>query len=716
MSPPPSGHESCAVLIDYNKLTAGSNNTATPAAERLRGGRTVTAGKPTLKKRLPFLLPAAAALIFAAFFLYTLLTADARRFARITEEFFSSSLSGDSLSLHYTLADPSPYLDPPSPALLPVYTTDGQRETGAALENFLAALREINPRRLNRYDRYTLSLLIPYLENELAGTRCEYFEEPLSPTSGMHTQLLILLAEYTFRTGQDLEDYMDILESVPAYLEGLAQYEKEKAAAGLFMSQSDAAAVVKQCDRIMDLGLLEDGSHFLQVTFSERLDGLIASGIIDASQKEALISEDDRLLRTVVAPAYVALADDIFLLSDTGCLEGSVCQAAGGSAYYTYLLRRNTGTGRTPEEVNELLSASFQSLLSQLQDLLARYREQTGQVPQSLSFPAFPLQEPQEILTDLQERISADFPAVPALPEGPFTCTTKTVDSSMEEYTSPAFYLTPPLDDLGHNVIYINNASTPPGLELYTTLAHEGYPGHLYQTVYSQSYENASTNNPIRHVLSYGGYVEGWAYYVENLSYDYAAELLAQNGATEDDLLLVQVARLERNLQVNLYCLLDLAIHYYGAGRQDVFRSLSALGITQQETAASIYNYIRMEPTTYLKYYLGYLEILSLQEQARGLWGDAYTPLRFHTFLLQAGPSDFGNLERLLKGKEKDTAGEGTLPPSASDSGKRRNIPAKARETDGMSALDENPIYPEAAGNIPSDLTMISEGSPAPVR
>ena len=617
-----------------------------------------------MKKRLAFLLPAAAAFLFAAFFLYTLLTSDSRRFNQITEEFFSASLSGDSLSLHYTLADPSPYLDPPHPACLPVYTADGQRETGSALENLLAALREINPQRLNRYDRYTLSLLIPYLENELAGTRCAYFEEPLSPTSGMHTQLPILLAEYTFRTAQDLEDYMDILESVPAYLEGLAQYEKEKAAAGLFMSQADATAVVKQCDQIMDPGLLENGSHFLQVTFAERLEELIASGVIDASQRESLISEDDRLLRTVVAPAYVALADDIFLLSDSGSLEGSVCQATGGSAYYTYLLRRNTGTRRTPEEVHELLSAQFQSLLSQLQELLARYREQTGGMPQTLSLSAFPLLDPQEILTDLQERISTDFPAIPALSGSTFTCITKAVAPSMEEYTSPAFYLTPPLDDLGRNVIYINNASTPPGLELYTTLAHEGYPGHLYQTVYSQSHENASTDNPVRNVLSFGGYVEGWAYYVENISYDYAAELLTQSGGSENDLLLVQIARLERNLQVNLYCLLDLAIHYYGADRQDVLRSLSAFGITQQETSASIYNYIRMEPTTYLKYYLGYLEILSLQEQARAVWGDAYTPLRFHTFLLQAGPSDFGNLERLLKGRETETPVEEGLSAS----------------------------------------------------
>ena len=41
--------------------------------------------------------------------------------------------------------------------------------------------------------------------------------------------------------------------------------------------------------------------------------------------------------------------------------------------------------------------------------------------------------------------------------------------------------------------------------------------------------------------------------------------------------LLVDIACLERNLQVNLYCLLDLSIHYYGATRQDIYRSPGCL-------------------------------------------------------------------------------------------------------------------------------------------
>ena len=617
-----------------------------------------------MKKRFFLLIPAILLVLFIGCFLYLYPTADTRLFQQVTEDFFAASLSGDSLSLHYTLADPSAYLDEPSPAVLPVYTRAGQDTTAALLENLLSSLREISPERLSSHDRYTYSLLVPWLENELAGARCLYFEEPLSPTSGIHTELPILLAEYTFRSREDVDNYLDILESIPAYLEGFAAYEKEKASAGLFMTEADASAVVEQCDRILDPALLDAGEHFLQTTFSERLDELIAEGLMDSNEKAALISENNRLLSTVAAPAYVSLADQIFLLSGSDTFQGSVCLQKGGTAYYLYLLKRNTGSSRTPEEIKELLSRYLQELFADLQSSLQEYQALTGSLPEGeLTLSTFPLQTPDAILEDLQIRIQKDFPdlAASALGSrkslfaasdtvtGTLSCAVKSVDPALETYTSPAFYLTPPIDDLTKNVIYINEASTLPGLDLYTTLAHEGYPGHLYQTVYSQSHENSRTDNPIRSILYYGGFVEGWAYYVENLAYDYAADVLLESKASSADRLLPRIACLERNLQINLYCLLDLAIHYYGSDREEVFQTLASFGITDPETAASIYNYIRLEPTTYLKYYLGYIEILELQKKAEEIWGTDYTPLRFHTFLLETGPSDFDNLNRQLE-------------------------------------------------------------------
>ena len=233
-------------------------------------------------------------------------------------------------------------------------------------------------------------------------------------------------------------------------------------------------------------------------------------------------------------------------------------------------------------------------------------------------------------------------------------CTVKSISKNLEEYCSPAFYLTPPLDDIHENVIYINQKNNPKGVELYTTLAHEGYPGHLYQTVYSQLYFHKINANPIRSLLNYGGYVEGWAMYVELESYDYAKAVM-NNTAPETEAL-YESYKLDRQIQLCLYSLLDIAIHYEGANYNQIHKLLSTVGISQPNTTRAIYEYIVEEPSNYLKYYLGYLEILNLKQEAQSLWGNTYSDYRFHQFYLENGPADFPNLLQQLKNQSVPAA------------------------------------------------------------
>ena len=157
---------------------------------------------------------------------------------------------------------------------------------------------------------------------------------------------------------------------------------------------------------------------------------------------------------------------------------------------------------------------------------------------------------------------------------------------------------------------------------------------------------DAITN--VRELLWYGGYLEGWALYVEFISYDYAARMYSDRGV-EELANAVSLTKHNRNLLLGLYSLLDIMIHYENADREQVAALLSGFGITNEESISAIYQYIVEEPTNYLKYYLGYLEILALKEQAQKLWGDSYTDLAFHTYLLQSGPADFTLLEKALR-------------------------------------------------------------------
>lgn len=573
-----------------------------------------------------------------------LYTNDSRKFKNLTEELFYSELSGNTLSLHYTLAFPANYgID--EPACLPSYVPEpdnGEEDIRAALDR----LSEISPARLSDNDAYTYELLTRYLELRLTGIAYPYYSDPLSPSSGMQSGLPILLADYTFRSVKDVEDYLHILDQTDTYFDGLIQYEKEKSENRLFMSDASAGKIIEQCCSIMDKDALSSGTHFLHTTFEERLDAMLQEDLITEEQKSQWLSENDRILTTVMAPAYERTADAFTILQGSGSNNMGLCYFPEGRAYYEYLLASTTGSSRSIAEIKTMLFNDFQKNMTALSNLFLRHPELSTM--SSPDVQTFPYSTPEEMLEDLKVRMANDFPAFPASKDSIFnpSYTIKAVSPSMEDYCSPAYYLTPPIDDMSSNIIYINHKTTPDALTLYTTLAHEGYPGHLYQTVYSQLNMNQEKVSRIRYLLHYGGYVEGWALYVENMSYGYAQSLVQEKSPLTAAY--YEACRLNRNIQLCLYSLLDIAIHYEGATPAKVQAILQKLGITDQETISAIYTYIVEEPATYLKYYLGFMEFTILRDAARDLWGNAFTLQRFHRFILETGPSDFQGLQGRL--------------------------------------------------------------------
>lgn len=577
------------------------------------------------------------------FLYYYFSTNDSRQFKALSQELFFSELSGNTLSLHYTLAYPEKWgFD--EEAVLSSYQPggDGGYSDISALLN---RLDNISSERLSEDDAYSYRLLKRYLTLRLQGTKYSYYSEPLAPSSGMQSGLPILLADYTFRTVEDVEDYLRLLDQTDTYFEGLIRYEKEKAREGLFMSDSSAGKIIRQCTEIMDRDSLSSGTHFLHDTFKERLDTLEENGVVTSSQKERWLSENDRLLTTVMAPAYEEVADAFTVLQGSGTNSMGLCYFPDGRAYYEYLLASTTGSSRSIPEIKSMLWKDFQQNMVSLINLYHTHPELASVSGDSDSL--FPFTSPEEMLEDLQNRITSDFPAFPADKDAYAPgYTVKRVSPSMENHASPAYYLTPPVDDMSDNIIYINHKNSPDALTLYTTLAHEGYPGHLYQTVYSQLYMNRQNVSPVRYLLHYGGYVEGWALYAENLSYAYAGDLLESSHPAQA--LWCEACRLDRNLQLCLYSLLDIAVNYEGATPKQVRAILRKMGITGAETASAIYQYLVEEPVNYLKYYLGFLEFLALRDSAVEMWGNEFTLQRFHRFVLETGPSDFQGLRERL--------------------------------------------------------------------
>lgn len=531
-----------------------------------------------------------------------------RQFRTFTRSLFQTEVSANTISLHYTLRSPSDYGIADIPATYGSLSSDPVAAK-ASVRNVLSSLQEFDPDTLSSENALTFKILDTYLKNASTGTDYLLYQEPLGPVSGIHTQLPVLLSEYSFYDTQDVETYLALLKETPSYFDSVIRFEQKKATSGLFMPDYQADSVLDTCQSFIDMGK----ENYLVSTFNERIASL---DLLPENKKDSFQKENMKLVTEEIYPAYQNLITAIKSLKGKGMNEQGLSHFPYGKKYYEYLVRQTTGCNESISRLRLMTRAQILEDLSAMQKILfpadaaltqASVLEQTS---------------PDSMLDDLRSKITDTFPEIPDV-----DFQVKYVPESMQDYLSPAFYMIPAIDNLTENVIHINNGQTASGLNLYTTLAHEGYPGHLYQTVYF----SASEPDPIRSILDFGGYVEGWATYAEMMSY-----YLAPLPKTEASLL-------QKNSSVilGLYALADMGIHYDGWSVTDTVRFFSDYGINDPNAVQSVYKLIIGSPANYLKYYIGYLKFYELKKEMADALGNQFSQKEFHRAVLDVGPAPF---------------------------------------------------------------------------
>ncbi len=597
------------------------------------------------KKRIGLLLIPAILLLVLTFLFLSQRKSPFRDFC---DTFFIEEICGDTLGLHYTLAHPGRYDIDTDTVSLPLYNKETSLIGYKNLENTITTLKQFETTELSPEEKVTYNLLSRALSHELDGQKYFYLQEVFSPSGGTQLQYSILMAEYPFRCEKDIQDYLALLKLTPSYFESLCDFEKEKVGRGFGMADYSLDKVISQCNALINKDSLENGDHFLITTFTDRINEALTKKHINKKEAQEYLTLNKQYLSTYVLPAYETLADTLTGFKGQGNNQNGLCCFADGKDYYEWLFKTTTGSDVSVEKAYQTLAKDYYNTMLCLDEKLTLFQSTCSMSNEDLSF--FPLTDPEDILFDLQKRMNSDFPTVassfntPTLP-----ATIKEVSPALEKYSAPAYYMVPPIDDNSMNSIYINHSSVPEGLDLYTTLAHEGYPGHLYQTTYYQTFCQKKNVPPLRNILNYIGYVEGWALYTEFLSFDYAAELAAEASGNNDYLLLFEIYQLERRASLSMLTLLDIGIHYYGMDLERTKELLSTHGIYDDAATCEIFEYIVEEPANYAKYYWGYLEILSLKEAAKEQMGEYYSDYAFHRFFLECGPSDFTTLHEKLE-------------------------------------------------------------------
>ena len=171
-----------------------------------------------MKHHLSFKQWAIALLLFAGFctatfYCYSQNHADAR-FEQFTENFFLEELQANPIHFHYSIDNPAAWHIEESQLKLPVYHAGEAANTVCALSTLSDALASYDTARLSDSNRYLHRLLSSYLETASHIAAYPYYSEPLSPSSGIPSELPILLAEYRFDTPEDVELYLAILQQI----------------------------------------------------------------------------------------------------------------------------------------------------------------------------------------------------------------------------------------------------------------------------------------------------------------------------------------------------------------------------------------------------------------------------------------------------------------------------------------------------------------------
>ena len=550
-------------------------------------------------------------------------------FDRFTDDLFAEIISTDALTLHYELANPSLYdivLESIDLGLVPDVYDASDMETE---KEEYARLQEFSYDSLSRQQQVTYDLLEEYYKSSetIDAEKFFYFSEPLTVPSGQHSLLPVLMAEYAFYDKEDVETYITLLEDFPSYFSQILAFEQAKAKAGLFMSDDMADSVIEACRTFIET----PESNALIEVFPEKLQDL--PDLTDAEKKDFTDRNQKAVLEAVI-PAYQDLADGLTALKGSGTNELGLCFYENGKEYYSLLAAQESGTGLTPEELIDMIDTRIDEDMNYISQVIQKdskvYFEWMGDLSVGTD-------DPKEMISMLQKAIKKDFPA--AYTEDYLL---KYVPESLEESMNPAFYLQPPVDLPDRNVIYLNKAQIGDNnLYLFNTLAHEGFPGHLYQITYY-----SSTDAPdLRKVMSYTAYTEGWASYVEHMANKWT-------GVSEK---LAQV--LERNDEITLclYARIDLGVHYEGWDKNDIMTYLSDYGIGDADTAQEILDYIIGDPGSYLPYAIGALEFSGLAREAADFAGDDFSLQDFHKYILDIGPCSFTVLRQHM-------AKDGLLP------------------------------------------------------
>ena len=554
-----------------------------------------------------------------------------KKFDRFLNSCFREYAAENTVTLHFKLSNPSAYgIKVPVSPTYGDLSSDTLKKNCSRSKELLQKLYTFPTSSLTKKQKLTWQIFQDYLNESIMNEKYILYSSPLG-TNGLQSEIPVTLSEYRLDNEKDIKDYLSLVNQVPELFTQILDFEQERRNAGIISPSFVISDTIDQIDQFLNAS--EENNLLIQ-SFEERLAEVES---LSKDQKASYIANNRLLVTDKVLPAYKSLKTSLQAYTNDSKNTSSkerLCEYKNGQDYYKFLLMSNVGTDFSPEDCITILESQLKNTVKDISSLTAKnkdlYTEYLSAAPA--------LSAPKEIMNTLKNDSLVEFPEIKNI-----SCQLKNVPDALSGTSACAFYLVPPIDSTKDNIIYINKSRVDSN-ELFSTLAHEGYPGHLYQTNYF-----LNTNpSPLRTFLHCAGYDEGWGTYAQLYSYNF---IEFKNVDEQTTTQLRQLYRDNDLLSLSLSSLSDLYVNYKNYDENALANYLQTYGI-DKDGAQKLYRYVIENPTTYLSYSIGCYELDQLKQTMADSLGKAFKISDFHEAVLNVGSCNFSILRQEI---EKET-------------------------------------------------------------
>lgn len=447
---------------------------------------------------------------------------------------------------------------------------------------------------------------------------------------------------YIFRTEQDVKDIISYIKSTDEAFASYLNFAKDKTEAGYPYTDYTLTEMQGYLDSIEEAGT----EYYLYTYFKNTLDAVT---FLDDAKKTQYYQEISDALTNDFLPGVKALNDglDVYYGTNTST-ELTYYMSYGEAGKEAYELALEDLLGYYDMNIEDYIDY-LDTMINKYSTLMNKTIARINMLPQA-SYSSFSrylngqsmtgLKTPEEMLEYLKEFAKTIVPELKTTPNIAFSYMDDTVASITN---TVAYYTKSPVDSFDFERITLNPVHcTSDYNDTLSTIAHEGYPGHLYEYVFAKELGL----NKVATIMTNTGHGEGWATYVQTQLYDYVAKTLGKNSTTNAIYNYCEYAKYNQLISYPLYARIDVAVNYQGWNLAQVANYMNQLGFNG-DAASEISLLLAEIPTQYASYGFGQLKMVELHDNAREALGEYYDEIEFNAYILSQGWCGLEKLEKL---------------------------------------------------------------------